>query len=62
MSGSLRDRPANRVRQLTVFLRFEISCVLAASPRYLLFGPNPTRDLLRVSHVGKDSEAGQALV
>lgn len=28
-----------------MLLRFEISCVLAASPRYLLFGPNPTRDL-----------------
>jgi len=32
-SGSLADRPASRFRELMVFLRFEISCVLAASPR-----------------------------
>lgn len=27
-----------------MFLRLEISCVFAASPRYLLLGPKPTRD------------------
>lgn len=28
-----------------MFLRLEISCVLAVSPRYRALGPNPTRDL-----------------
>jgi len=28
-----------------VFLRLDISCVFAASPRYLLLGPKPTSDL-----------------
>lgn len=33
-----------------MFLRLEISCVFAGSPRYLLLGPNPTRELLMVSY------------
>ena len=38
-------RPARRLRQLTVFLRLEISWVLAVSPRYLDLGPKPTSEL-----------------
>lgn len=48
-SGSLKLRPANRVRQLTVFLRLEISWFFAGSPMYLLLGPNATKDLYTVS-------------
>lgn len=33
-------------------MRFDISWVLAGSPRYLLFGPKPTRDLRKVSYFG----------
>ena len=50
MSGSLRERPARRLRELTVFLRLEISWVFAVSPRYLVLGPKPTRELLAVSY------------
>lgn len=34
-----------RFREPTVFFRFEVSCVLAASPMCLLRALNPTRDL-----------------
>jgi hypothetical protein len=44
-SGSLKERPARRTKDETVFLRLEISWFLAASPMYLLLGPKPTRDL-----------------
>lgn len=43
-------RPARRLRELTVFFKLEISWVFAGSPRYLLLGPKPTRELLAVSH------------
>ena len=43
------ERPARRFSDPTVFLRLEISWVFAGSPRYLLFGPNPTRELYVVS-------------
>ena len=33
-----------------MFLRLEISWVFAVSPRYLLLGPKPTRDLLGVNY------------
>jgi hypothetical protein len=45
-SGSCSWRPSSRFRELTVFFRFDISCVLAASPRYRDLGPKPTSDLL----------------
>lgn len=47
-SGSLRERPARRVKDETVFLRLETSWFFAASPMYLLLGPKPTSDLQRV--------------
>ena len=43
--------PARRFREEIVFLRFEISWVFAASPRYLLLGPKPTSDLRAVCQV-----------
>lgn len=57
-SGSLRLRPARRGRLPTVFLRLEISCVFAASPRYLLLGPKPT-SVLRVVSVIVGQMAGE---
>jgi len=44
-SGSLRERPARRTNDETVFLRLETSWFFAASPMYLLLGPKPTSDL-----------------
>jgi hypothetical protein len=44
-SGSLRERPARRTNDETVFLRLEISWFFAVSPMYLLLGPKPTSDL-----------------
>lgn len=43
-------RPRSRFKELTVFLRLEISWVFAGSPRYRDLGPNPTRDL-KIEHV-----------
>lgn len=43
-------RPTRRLRELTVFFRLEISWVFAGSPRYLLLGPKPTRELLAVRY------------
>jgi hypothetical protein len=48
-SGSLRERPARRTNDETVFLRLEISWFFAVSPMYLLLGPKPTSDLRAVS-------------
>lgn len=44
-SGSLRERPARRTNDETVFFRLETSWFFAVSPRYLLLGPKPTSDL-----------------
>src|SRR4051812_12841433 len=56
-SGSAKGRPASLLRQPTVFLKFEISCDLAASPRYRLLGPKPTRELRAGGRVSRSNEA-----
>lgn len=43
-SGSFKERPANLVREPTVFLRLETSCVFADSPRERDLTPKETRD------------------
>jgi hypothetical protein len=44
-SGSFIDRPINLFNEPMVFLKFEVSCVFAASPIARCFGPNATSDL-----------------
>lgn len=43
-------------REPTVFFRFDISCVFAASPRYRLLGPKPTRDLQQNSQISSTAD------
>jgi hypothetical protein len=45
ISGSERDRPTRRFSEPTVFLKLEVSAVLAASPRCRCRGVNEMREL-----------------
>lgn len=44
-SGSENVRPRSRFNDPMVFLKFDVSCVLAGSPMARVFGPKATNDL-----------------
>lgn len=45
ISGSFNDRPMSRFNDPTVFLKLEVSAVLADSPMYRCRGVNETKEL-----------------
>lgn len=48
ISESAMVRPINRFNEPIVFLKFDVSCDFADSPRVRCLGPNATNDLDKI--------------
>lgn len=57
ISGSLRVRPIRRLSEPIVFLKLDVSSVLAASPIERDLGPNETRDLQETRQLRENGNA-----